>query len=86
MIAIEYAPSFLKQLKKLDRALVDEVEEKIELFRNPAHHTHLRVHKLKGALQGKYSFSVNYRFRIVFVWLSKNEAGLLRIGDHSIYD
>lgn len=78
--------SFLKQLKKLDPQLVEEVEEKVVLFRNRANHRKLHVHKLKGPLAGFWGFSVNYRFRVIFKWLSKSEAGLLQIGDHSVYN
>lgn len=86
MIVIEYAPAFLRQLKKLPPELREEAAEKIILFRNKSNHAQLKVHKLKGELAGRWSFSVNYRDRIVFKWLSDNAAGLLAIGDHSIYD
>lgn len=86
MIAIEYAPAFLRQLNKLSAELQDDAQEKIALFKNRSNHRRLEVHKLKGELAGKWSFSVNYRDRIVFKWLSDNEVGLLAIGDHTIYD
>ena len=86
MIEIVYAPSFLKQLKKLDVPLAHEAEEKIARFKDLKNHKSLHVHKLKGPLDGFLSFSVNYRFRIVFKWLSKREAALLQIGDHATYD
>jgi len=86
MIEIEYAPSFLKQLKKCEKRLQEEATEKIKLFRDRANHKMLEVHKLKGKLAGKYGFSVNYRDRVVFKWLADNTAGLLAIGDHSVYD
>lgn len=85
MIEVEYAPTFLKQLKKCEIALQDEVKEKINLFKDKKNHQQLRVHKLHGPFAGKLSFSVNYRYRIVFKWLSSNAAALLAIGDHSIY-
>lgn len=86
MITIEYAPAFLRQFKKLPVSLQEEAQEKIALFKNRSNHRILKVHKLKGRLAGKWSFSVNYKDRIVFKWLSDNEVGLLAIGDHSIYD
>jgi plasmid maintenance system killer protein len=85
MIVIEYAPAFLRQFKKLPAALQEEAQEKITLFKNRTNHRALKVHKLKGKLANKYGFSVNYRDRIVFKWLSDNEAAFLAIGDHSIY-
>ncbi len=86
MVEIEYAPAFLRQFKKLPVALQVESKEKITLFKDAANHYSLKVHKLKGPLAGKWSFSVNYKDRIVFKWLSKNIAGFLAIGDHAIYD
>ena len=85
MIEIEYAPAFLNQLKKLPIDLQHEAIEKITLFKNRTNHRQLKVHKLKGAMAGKLSFSVNYSYRIVFKWLSDYGAGLLAIGDHDIY-
>jgi plasmid maintenance system killer protein len=85
MLSISFKPSLIRQVNKLEEELVDEVFEKIELFRNPLNHGTLRVHKLHGRLKNCFSFSVNYRFRIVFTWQSKNEAVLLILGDHDIY-
>ena len=85
MILIEYAPSFLNQLKKLPPELQKEAIEKIDLFKDRSKHRRLEVHKLKGKMVGKSSFSVNYSYRIVFKWLPDGAAGLLAIGDHAVY-
>lgn len=85
MIEVEYAPAFLKQLKKLPTELQDEARGKIALFAHRSNHRHLKVHKLKGRLASKWSFSVNYSYRIVFSWLPNGVAGLLAIGDHDVY-
>ncbi len=85
MLEIEYAPSFLRQLKKLPPTLQTEALQKIALFKHRENHRQLEVHKLTGRMQGKFSFSINYKDRVVFKWLSKNSAGFFAIGDHSIY-
>ena len=85
MIALEYAPSFLRQLKKLPVALQRETLDKILSFKDKKNHRKLEVHKLKGRLREKWSFSVNYSYRVVFKWLPNNSAGLLAVGDHDIY-
>ena len=84
---IAFKPSFLREFKKLDPALQDEAREKIILFKSPQNHAMLRVHKLKGRMVGRMSFSVNYRYRIVFQYAdkTKREAILLAIGDHEVY-
>jgi len=82
---IVYAPSFLKQFKRLELALQEEAYEKIELFEDIKNHKQLKVHKLKGRLKGRCSFSVNYKTRIVFMYGSKQIANFLAIGDHDVY-
>ncbi len=83
-VEIIYTPTFLKRLMKLENELQEEVFQKVELFKDVNNHKQLRVHKLKGALSEQYSFSVNYKVRIVFFKDSKKSI-FLDIGDHDIY-
>ncbi|MBU6431235.1 MAG: hypothetical protein KGJ58_03275 [Patescibacteria group bacterium] len=85
MLKVNFKPTFIKQFKKFETALQEETFEKIELFKDTKNHKQLKVHKLNGVLSGRYSFSVNYKTKIVFLYLSKNEAVLLSIGDHDVY-
>lgn len=85
MIRVAYKATFLRQFDNLDAPLQEEILEKIEKFKNPANHQQLKAHKLHGRLKDFYSFSVNYRFRIVFEYLSSNETVLLAIGNHEVY-
>lgn len=85
MIKIIYAPRFIRELGKLERGLQGEVLEKIRSFRDPRNHKQLQVHKLHGPLKDRYSFSINYGYRIVFNFLSKSEAVFLSIGNHDVY-
>lgn len=84
---VHYKPSFLYALKKLHPELKEEVIEKIELFKDSKNHKQLKVHKLKGTFKKHYGFSVNYQYRILFLYLDKkkSEAVLLTIGDHDVY-
>lgn len=87
MLEVEYAASFVRQFKKLDHVLQDEILERIELFKNKKNHQSLEVHKLHGALAKRYSFSINYRARIIFKYArNKKVAQLLAVGGHEIYD
>jgi addiction module RelE/StbE family toxin len=84
---IAYAPQFRRQFRKLPKKLQEEVFEKIELFSDLNQHKLLHVHKLSGKMVGRWSFSVNYRYRIVFMWEKQNKSAiLLVIGDHLIYE
>ncbi|OHA24695.1 MAG: hypothetical protein A3B11_00415 [Candidatus Taylorbacteria bacterium RIFCSPLOWO2_01_FULL_44_26] len=82
---IAYKAIFIRQFDDLPIDLQSEVLEKIGLLKIAQNHQQLKVHKLHGSLQDRYSFSVNYKIRIVFRYLSKNEIVLLVIGDHDIY-
>ena len=82
-----YQPSFVRQMKKLDPKLREEVYERVDDFKDPANHKRLKVHKLSGRMFGKYSFSVDYKNRVVFKYAkSKKIAILLDVGDHDIYE
>lgn len=82
---VSFAPPFFRQLKKLEKDLQEEVFEKIDLFEINPKNSLLKTHKLKGKLNKKFSFSVNYKTRIVFLYLSKEEIVLLAVGDHDVY-
>jgi len=82
---ISYKATFIKQYNKLDENLQEEILEKIELFKDKDNHILLKVHKLHGKLKESYSLYVNYKIRIVFMWLGKEEVAFLAIGDHDIY-
>lgn len=86
MIKIGYLPIFIRQFNKLENLLAEEVVGKIELFKDPKNHDILKVHKLHGQLKGRYSFYVNYKIRVVFDYVSKNESIFLAIGDHDVYE
>lgn len=85
MIKIVYAPRFIRELGKLEKDLQEEALEKIKSFCNFRNHKQLKTHKLHGPLKNRYSFSINYGYRIVFNFRSKREVVFLSIGNHDIY-
>ena len=83
MIKIIYTPSFIRRYKKLSSRLKEEVKEKIKQFQSVGNHQGLKVHKLGGSLKNIFSFSVNYKVRVVFEFgRDKTSANLLLVGDH----
>ena len=85
MIEVNFTPAFIKQVKSTSPDLQEEIIEKVEAFKHKENHKLLKVHKLNGRLKDRYSFSVNYKIRILFIWRNKQEATLLALGDHDIY-
>jgi mRNA-degrading endonuclease YafQ of YafQ-DinJ toxin-antitoxin module len=85
MYEIEYSPRSIKEFKKFDENLQDEVHRALELLKDKDNWEQLRVHKLQGRLKGKLSASVNFSYRIIF-GLNKDVIGVQNIGDHSIYN
>jgi len=83
---ISLSPQFKRQYKRLDPNLKIEVREKIEDFKTVTNHQRLKVHALKGRLKGSYSFSVNYKVRIVFEYESETSVVLLAVGGHDVYN
>ena len=86
MLTVSFKASFLRQMNKLDADFREEAVDKIDLLKEISNHKFLKVHKLHGPLEGLFSFSVNYKARIVFQYISKNEVALLSIGDHDVYN
>lgn len=85
MIVILYKPTFVRQYDALPKELQEEVKERTLLFQKNPRLPLLRTHKLKGPLRGFLSFSVNYRYRIVFQWENRCTAAFLAVGDHGVY-
>jgi mRNA-degrading endonuclease YafQ of YafQ-DinJ toxin-antitoxin module len=86
MLRLIYAPRFIRQFKHLPKDLQEEAIARIELFKDSKNHAFIKVHKLHGKLKKFYGFSVDFRNRIVFDYVSENEVVLLTIGDHDIYN
>ena len=54
----------------------------MRLFSKNPFDRRLRTHKLTGKLEGLWSFSVAYDWRVIFRFLSKDEVLLIDIGSH----
>lgn len=85
MLSFVFAPTFVRMLGKLEPSLQEEAIEKLELFKCEGNHQQLKVHKLKGQFKGCYSFSVNYKYRVVFSYKDCDIVNLLAIGGHEVY-
>ena len=77
---IAYTATFLKLLHRLESDLQSEVIDKIDLFKDKKNYKNLNVHKLHGKFGGRHSFYVNYKIRVVFKYIAKEEVILLLVG------
>lgn len=84
-MTILYTSKFIRNLKKQPTYIVNEVKTREKIFRKDMFDKKLRTHKLKGTLEGTYSFSITYSYRIIFKIDTNDEVIFLDIGDHSIY-
>lgn len=85
MIRVFFSKRFIRAYADLDQKFKTKVKERIKLFKDKKNHPSLKVHKLHGELGETLAFSVDYRHRIIFIYLSETKAVLLAIGDHGIY-
>lgn len=76
---------FERAFKKLPKALKEQALRREKYFRANAFDPRLKTHKLKGHLEGFWSFSLNYSHRILFEFLGDSEVAFVDIGDHQIY-
>ncbi|MDO8582299.1 MAG: type II toxin-antitoxin system YafQ family toxin [bacterium] len=83
---ILYSTKFNREYKKLPSDIKDIAEKQEVLFRKNPFDPKLETHKLKGRLREFLSFSIDYKYRIIFEF-SKNKKTVYfhSVGDHTIY-
>jgi mRNA-degrading endonuclease YafQ of YafQ-DinJ toxin-antitoxin module len=83
---IIYSPKFAREYKKLPKSIKGSAEEREKIFRKNPFDTRLKTHKLKGKLKEFLSFSIGYKYRIIFeLDKHKKVAYFYSVGDHEIY-
>ena len=83
---IIYSPKFAREYKKLPRDVKILAEKQEIIFRKDPFDPKLKTHKLKGKFSGFLSFSIGYKYRIIFEF-SKNKKTVHFhiVGNHDIY-
>lgn len=84
-VLVNVAPRFIKHLRKLPRRIQVLVVKKDNFFRENPFSTQLNTHKLKGALDGFWSYAVNHEDRVLFRFINDHEVLYYDIGTHEIY-
>ncbi len=83
MIKVEKHKEFKGYFEKLSEKQKRLFEMRINLMMTDPHHPLLRVHRLKGKMQGQYSFSLGGDLRVIFLWPEENRIVLHRVGTHN---
>jgi addiction module RelE/StbE family toxin len=84
---IIYSSRFAREYKRLPNNIKDVAEKQEIVFREDPFDPRLKTHKLKGRLSGFLSFSIGYKYRIIFEFAKdKNAVHFHSVGDHDIYD
>lgn len=82
---IKVSPKFEKRYKRLPEHIKQKAKLKEAQFRQNPLNPQLKTHKLSGKDKGCWSFSIDYSYRIKFIFLSDKEVLFLGIGPHDIY-
>lgn len=83
---IIYSSKFAREYKKLPDDIKNKAEEKEIIFRQNPFDNRLKTHKLNGKLEEFWSFSVDYKHRIIFEISKKGKSFFFHsISDHRIY-
>ena len=82
---IIYSSSFARKYKKLSDQIKNIAEKQEKIFRQNPFDPRLKTHKLHGKLKNFYSFSIGYKYRIVFEFANKNTIYFHSVGTHSVY-
>lgn len=84
---IIYSSKFAREYKKLSNNIKDIAEEQEKIFRENPFDPRLKTHKLKGKLSGFLSFSIGYKYRIIFEFAKDKDIIYFHsVGDHDIYE
>ena len=82
---IFYSPRFRREYRELPAETKEKAKKKERIFRTNPFDSRLKTHKLGGRLADFWSFSIDYRYRIIFKFLDEKKILFFVVGDHSVY-
>ena len=85
MIELVWDEGFVRAVKKWQKKhpeLIERFEERLRLFSQQPFHPSLKTHGLSGSLKNYSAFSITYEYRLVFRFITDNQALLIAIGTH----
>ena len=81
---VYYSSHFKKSLKKF-KSKHPLIKRQIKSFLDNPFHPRFKTHQLSGKFKGYWSFSIDYRLRILFEFINQETIGFIDIDTHSIY-
>jgi mRNA-degrading endonuclease YafQ of YafQ-DinJ toxin-antitoxin module len=82
---VHISSRFKKSFRKLDPRVQKKAVDKTALFRNDPFASNLGTHKLHGEKKEEWAFSVDYSYRISFIFVGNGDILLTDIGTHDMY-
>ncbi|OGY93136.1 MAG: hypothetical protein A3H70_05720 [Candidatus Komeilibacteria bacterium RIFCSPLOWO2_02_FULL_48_11] len=82
---IIYTSKFRREYKRLPDKIKSIAEQNEKVFRDNPFNPALDTHKLHGRLKEFWSFSIGYKYRIIFEFANKDTAYFHSTGNHDIY-
>jgi len=82
---IIYTSKFFREYKKLPNEIKFSAEERVKIFCKNPFDSVLDTHKLHGRFREFWSFSVGYKYRIIFEFGEKDTIYFHSVGNHDIY-
>lgn len=83
---IHYNEDFEEQFLRLPKKLQKKACKTEKLFRENPFYPSIRLHKLKGKLDGLWTISVDMKYRIIFKHVDDGTILFISIGMHAIYE
>ena len=83
---IHSTSEFEKSFRKIPTNIQDLAEKKDKWFRQDVFDRRLHTHKLRGELEGYWSYYINRKYRILFRFINAGEVVYYDIGTHAIYN
>jgi mRNA-degrading endonuclease YafQ of YafQ-DinJ toxin-antitoxin module len=86
-MTIVFYPLFQRSYKRLDRQIQLLADAKIAVFKRNKFDPKLHTHQLHGKLKEVWSFSVDARHRVMFIFLDnkRDRVAFIDIGTHRLY-
>ena len=85
-IRIIHTARFLKSAKQLPRSILKKLTERDIYFRTDCFDPRLHTHKLHGRFKGLWAYSVDFHYRVIFIFRDQKTVIYYDVGSHHIYD